>query len=55
MYSRKSAGAAAAVCGSAPTTRLVFDPETRKMHVDKEHCVGCGRCVGACNFDAIDC
>ena len=24
------------------------------MHVDKEHCVGCGRCVGACNFDAID-
>ena len=23
------------------------------MHVDKEHCVGCGRCVGACNFDAI--
>ena len=23
------------------------------MHVDQEHCVGCGRCLGACNFDAI--
>ena len=33
---------------------LVFDPQTRKMHVDESHCVGCGRCLGACNFDAID-
>ena len=32
---------------------LVWNPETRKMSVDKEHCVGCGRCLGACNFDAI--
>ena len=32
---------------------LVFDKETKKMHVDLEHCVGCGRCLGACNFDAI--
>ena len=24
------------------------------MHVDAEHCVGCGRCLGACNFDAIE-
>ena len=23
------------------------------MTVDLEHCVGCGRCLGACNFDAI--
>ena len=23
------------------------------MHVDEDHCVGCGRCLGACNFDAI--
>ena len=23
------------------------------MHVDHAHCVGCGRCLGACNFDAI--
>ena len=23
------------------------------MTVDTEHCVGCGRCLGACNFDAI--
>jgi uncharacterized Fe-S center protein len=33
---------------------LVFDEETRKRHIDKEHCVGCGRCLGACNFDAIN-
>ena len=32
---------------------LVFDEQTRKMHVDEAHCVGCGRCLGACNFDAI--
>ena len=32
---------------------LVFDPERRKMTVDKSNCVGCGRCLGACNFDAI--
>lgn len=24
------------------------------MHVDGSNCVGCGRCLGACNFDAID-
>ena len=23
------------------------------MTVDTEHCVGCSRCLGACNFDAI--
>lgn len=23
------------------------------MYVDHAHCVGCGRCLGACNFDAI--
>ena len=33
---------------------LVFDAPTRKMRVDETHCVGCGRCLGACNFDAID-
>ena len=32
---------------------LVFDEQTLKMHVDHDHCVGCGRCLGACNFDAI--
>ena len=32
---------------------LVFIEETKKMSVDASHCVGCGRCLGACNFDAI--
>ncbi|MDF3001217.1 MAG: 4Fe-4S ferredoxin iron-sulfur binding protein [Bacillota bacterium] len=32
---------------------LVFHEESRKMTVNREHCVGCGRCLGACNFDAI--
>ncbi len=32
---------------------LVFDEKARKMTVDLGHCVGCGRCLGACNFDAI--
>lgn len=33
---------------------LRFDEATRKMVVVDDNCVGCGRCVGACNFDAID-
>lgn len=33
---------------------LEFDPEAKKMHVNKDNCVGCGRCLGACNFDAIE-
>lgn len=32
---------------------LVFDETSKKMTVDLAHCVGCGRCLGACNFDAI--
>lgn len=32
---------------------LVFDESTHKMTVNKANCVGCGRCLGACNFDAI--
>ncbi len=31
---------------------LVFDEVARKMTVS-DNCVGCGRCLGACNFDAI--
>ncbi len=33
---------------------LIFDENTKKMHVDLDNCVGCGRCLGACNFDAIN-
>jgi hypothetical protein len=33
---------------------LVFDEASRKMRVDTANCVGCGRCIGACNFDAIE-
>ena len=33
---------------------LLFDEETKKMHIDGANCVGCGRCIGACNFDAIE-
>jgi len=33
---------------------LVFDAEAKKMRVNKDNCVGCGRCLGACNFDAIE-
>ena len=32
---------------------LVFDEAARKMTVNTDNCVGCGRCLGACNFDAI--
>lgn len=32
---------------------LVFNEETKKMEVNYDNCVGCGRCLGACNFDAI--
>jgi len=33
---------------------LVFNTEKHKMQVDTYNCVGCGRCLGACNFDAIE-
>ena len=32
---------------------LVYDETTHKMHIDHNKCLGCGRCIGACNFDAI--
>ncbi|MDO5416806.1 MAG: DUF362 domain-containing protein [Lachnospiraceae bacterium] len=32
---------------------LVFLEDQRKMSVNQDACVGCGRCLGACNFDAI--
>ena len=35
------------------TRRYKANEETKKMEVVLENCVGCGRCIGACNFDAI--
>ena len=32
---------------------LIFDEQTKKMSVELSNCVGCGRCIGACAFDAI--
>ena len=32
---------------------LVYDEAAGRMTVDTGNCVGCGRCLGACNFDAI--
>ena len=32
---------------------LIFNKETRKMRVNPDKCLDCGRCLGACNFDAI--
>ena len=32
---------------------LVFDEKARKMHINPDKCLGCGRCLGACNSDAI--
>ena len=32
---------------------LVYLDDKKKMSVNKDNCVGCGRCLGACNFDAI--
>lgn len=32
---------------------LFYNEETKKMQINKDNCVGCGRCIGACNFDAI--
>ena len=32
---------------------LAFDEGRKVMTINEAHCVGCGRCIGACNFDAI--
>ena len=32
---------------------LAFDEGRKVMTIDEAHCVGCGRGIGACNFDAI--
>ncbi len=33
---------------------LLYDEKKRKMTVVYDNCVGCGRCIGACNFDAVE-
>lgn len=32
---------------------ISFDGAEGKARIDHNKCVGCGRCIGACNFDAI--
>lgn len=32
---------------------LEFNEADKKMQINTDNCVGCGRCIGACNFDAI--
>ncbi len=32
---------------------LEYDVAMKKMKINVDNCVGCGRCIGACNFDAI--
>ena len=48
-----SAAAAADARRNAPTEALSLTKRQEKMHVDQDNCVGCGRCLGSCNFDAI--
>lgn len=33
---------------------LLFDDVKKKMTINATNCVGCGRCLGACNFNAIE-
>ncbi len=33
---------------------LIFDAAKKKMTVNYAACVGCSRCIGGCNFDAIE-
>ena len=33
---------------------LLFDDVKKKMTINTKNCVGCGRCLGACNFNAIE-
>ena len=47
------------MCGLPPVRQAVrprtpsLTERTRKASIDHDKCVGCGRCLGACNFDAI--
>ena len=33
---------------------ISYDEKTGIAHIDHNKCVGCGRCIGVCNFDAIN-
>lgn len=45
----RSCGVCQKICAHSA---LNFD-ENHKMFIDQTRCVGCGRCIGMCNFDAI--
>lgn len=42
-----------AVCETACPISAVFRDEDGTVLVDRERCVGCGRCVNACSYGAI--
>ena len=41
------------VCAKNCAHSAISFDENRKASIDHEKCVGCGRCLGVCNFDAI--
>ena len=51
-WTRSCAVAATLAPRIARNSAITFD-EDRKAHINHDNCVGCGRCIGACNFDAI--
>lgn len=60
MHSKSKPGIRAVTCRGCKlcmkecaNNGLVFDEESKKMTVNYDNCVGCGKCLGACNVDAI--
>ena len=50
---RESRCRACRQCARQCAHEAISYDEKRIAHIDHARCVGCGRCIGACNFDAI--